>query len=42
MATAVQVSGVEQEVSCSASNLQAHYDAVAELVNGTGISDADR
>lgn len=38
----VQVSSVEQDVSCSASNIQGHYDAVASLVNNPSINDTDR
>ncbi|KAK9800267.1 hypothetical protein WJX73_010485 [Symbiochloris irregularis] len=38
----MQVSAVEQEVSCSNSNLQSHYDAVSQLVNNPDISDSDR
>lgn len=41
-AALLQVSAVEQEVSCSNSNLQSHYDAVSQLVNNPDISDADR
>ena len=37
-----QVSSAEQEVSCSGSSMQGHFDAIAELINSSSISNADR
>ena len=37
-----QVSSAEQEVSCSGSSMQGHFDAIAELINSNSISNADR
>ena len=41
-AVRVQVSSAEQEVSCSGSSMQGHFDAIAELINSNSISNADR
>ena len=38
----MQVSSAEQEVSCSGSSMQGHFDAIAELINSSSISNADR
>ena len=38
----VQVSSAEQEVSCSGSSMQGHFDAIAELINSQSVSNADR
>ena len=38
----LQVSSAEQEVSCSGSSMQGHFDAIAELINSNSISNADR
>jgi len=38
----LQVSGAEQEVSCSSSSPQSHFELVKELISGAYLSDSDR